>query len=556
MIHHIEIQVLGLLLVAAVVAIAARRWRVPYTLALVVAGLFLGFLNLESLSGVELKPDLLLMILLPALLFEAAFHIVVADFRRNLVPILTLAVPGVLVAVSATAGLLYLGLGMTGLVPDFGWQHALLFASVIAATDPISVLALFRSLGVSRRLYLIVEGESLLNDGVAVVVFTIVISVVGLGGGHSDVHLEGVTEIASFGLMTFLRMAVGGALVGALVGGAISALTRQIDERLIETSLTMLVAYGSFLIAEQVECSGVISTVVAGIVMGSVGAKYGMSPATKNAVEDYWEHMAFLANSFIFLLVGLELHVGELFGNAAAVGVAFVAVVAARALMVYGGVPLANLISTPIPKAWRHVMVWGGLRGSLSMVLIVTLPADFAGRATLVSLVFGVVAISLFVQGLTTGPLLSKLGLLKGHNAQHLAYERARIHALASRRGLMALESLREDGQLEVAPYTRLKRWYVARLEDADARCAANAGEDTITEQLAEGVRRLADVERATVRAALQAEIVTSDVAEEIDRELHARLAVTADAESHGEADLQRCVDRILAQTDGSAEEA
>ena len=159
MIHHVETQILIMLLVAAIVGMGARWLRMPYTLALVVAGLVLGFVDLPALSGIELSADLLLLLLLPALLFEAAFHIEWPDFRRDAGPILLLAVVGVLMAVAATTGLLYLALGQSGLVEGFGWQHALIFASVIAATDPISVLAIFKELGVTRRLYLLIEGR-------------------------------------------------------------------------------------------------------------------------------------------------------------------------------------------------------------------------------------------------------------------------------------------------------------------------------------------------------------------------------------------------------------
>lgn len=546
MIHHVEVQVLILLSVAAFVGMGARRFRLPYTLALVVAGLVLGALDLQVLHDVELNADLLLLLLLPALLFEAAFHIDLGEFRRNLAPIFTLAVPGVMLTSTACAGLVYLGLGASGLVEGFGWREAWLFSVVIAATDPVSVLALFKQFGVAKRLYLVVEGESLLNDGVAVVLFVIVTGVYGLTGSHGQPMPEDVS-LLSYGLETLLRMGVGGAAVGAALGGAFTVLTRQIDDHLIETTLTALLAYGSFLVAEQLHCSGVLSTVFAGIVAGSYGTRWGMSASTRNAVEDFWELAGFLANSFIFLLVGLELELGRLWDEAPAILAAFVAIGLARGLGVYTGIPLADrLSSSPLPKAWRHVLAWGGLRGSLSMVLILTLPATFPGRMLLVTLVFGVVGVSLFVQGLTMGPLLGRLGLLAGKQ-RHDVYEKARATSIMTRRALDELHELQRDGLVEPQVAERLRGWYQARSQRAEHEAKVALGSAQISEQLAEAVRRLAEAERRGVREAEHAEIVDVEVAEHLDREIVTRLVELDEAADDGER-LQAVLDRLLAE--------
>ncbi|MEM6989115.1 MAG: sodium:proton antiporter [Myxococcota bacterium] len=542
MIHHVEVQVLVLLLVAAFVAMGARRFKLPYTLALVVAGLVLGGLKLGVLSDVELNADLLLLLLLPALLFEAAFHIDLREFRRNIVPIVTLAVPGVLLATGTAALLLFGGLGATGLVTGFGWREALLFASVIAATDPVSVLALFKEFGVAKRLYLVVEGESLLNDGVAVVLFVIITGAYGLSSTHA---MPADAGLFSYGLETFARMAIGGAALGVGLGGGFSLLTRQIDDHLIETTLTTILAYGSFLVAEQLHLSGVLCTVFAGIVAGSVGARTGMSASTRNAVEDFWEFGGFIANSFIFLLVGLELDPIALVESAVAIIVAFAAVCMARAAAIYSGVPLANRWAQPLPRAWTHVMVWGGLRGSLSMVLILTLPQSFAGRSTLVTLVFGVVALSLFVQGLTMGPLLKRLGLLEG-KTRHDAYERARATSIMTRRALEELGELERDGLVAPQVSARLNAWYGARGAQAEKDAKSALGSSQIVEQLAETLRRLAEAERRGVREAEHAAIVDVEIAEELDRELMLRLHELDEAQGAPIADLEERLESLL----------
>lgn len=545
MIEHVEVQVLVLLLVAAVVGMGARRFKLPYTLALVVAGLVLGVLDLGVLQDVELNADLLLLLLLPALLFEAAFHIDLREFRRNFVPVLMLAVPGVLVAGAATGGLLYAGLGMTGLVPGFGWREALLLAAVLAATDPVSVLALFRQFGVAKRLYLIVEGESLLNDGVAVVLFVIVTGVYGLSSFGPTMPED--ASLLAYGLETFLRMAVGGAIVGAALGGLLTVLTRQLDDHLIETTLTTLLAYGSFLVAEHLHTSGVLSTVFAGIIAGSYGARFGMSASTRNAVEDFWEYAAFLANSFIFLLVGLELETMRLLTDAPAILVAFAAMLLARSLVVYASVPLANSFSQPLPPRWKPVLVWGGLRGSLSMVLILTLPVTFPGRDLLVTLVFGVVGLSLFVQGLTMGPLLGRLGLLAGKK-RHDEYELARATSIMTKRALEELDVLERDGLVQHDVASRLRAWYERRGIQAEARAREALGTAQLNEQLAETVRRLAESERAGVREAEHNAIIDVDVAERLDREVVLRLSELDQLEGAAPEALQETLERILAE--------
>lgn len=525
MIHHLEAQVLLLLLIASLVGMGARRLKLPYTLALVLAGLALGFVHLDTLHGISLTPELLLLLFLPPLLFEAAFHLHVTEFRKNLVHILFLAGPGVLVAVCCTAALAYAGINLTGLEPEFGWAAAFLFASVISATDPISVLALFKELGAPRRLYLLVEGESLVNDGIAVVVFGVILAILGLPDMHGvETVLEGTGEIIRYATLTVIKSAVGGALIGALIGGIMSVLARQIDDHLIEITLTSVVAWGSFLVAEQLHLSGVLSTVAAGMVVGSFGSKYGMSPTTRVAVNDFWAYMGFLSNSFIFLMVGLELESRELLREMPLVLIGFLAVVGGRAVLLYGVGPIVDQFAERVPRAYKHVMVWGGLRGSLSMVLILTLPADYVHRPMLITLVFGVVAGSLFIQGLTIGKLMDRLGLTRRVGEEVHAYERARGASLAAAYAIKHADKLHADGMLDERTHRTLTEWYRRRRDRLGTVAKQLADTTREPERLIEGVKTLAATEREWVRHAAQAGVISTEAGSALITDLDERI--------------------------------
>jgi CPA1 family monovalent cation:H+ antiporter len=518
-IHHVEVQVLILLAIAAVVGMGARRLRLPYTLALVVTGLVLGFVHIDALAGLALSPDLLLLLLLPPLLFEASLHLHLTDLRRDLAPILLMAGPGVVVSMGFAATILYFGAGRSGLATGIGWPQALMFGAALAATDPISVLALFRELGVPRRMYLLVEGESLLNDGVAVVIFVILGKVFAIAGGEPLVG----AAIASEAIKTFVWMVGVGVATGLAIGVAASVLMRQIDDHLIEIVLTLVVAYSAFLAAETMHASGVLATVAAGVTVGSFGSSYGMSVSTRVAVEDFWEVMAFLANSFVFLLVGLELEPGLMWTYAGTLGVAFAGIVVARMASIYSLLPILNRLAQPVPASWAPVLVWGGLRGSLSMVLVLTLPATFPGRGLLVTLVFGVVGLSLLVQGLSIPVLLARLGLGGGDPDERAAYERSRGRALAATEALHHLHNLERDVLAEGLVRDRVDRWYRMRRDAALAEARAHAGDTTRDELTAETLGRLADAEREAVREALRTGTVGPGAGAALLREIDLR---------------------------------
>lgn len=389
---------LGLLVVAILVGVLARRLRLPYTVGLVAAGMGMAFLHIDT--QLHLTHDIIFDIILPPLLFEAALNIHWTELRRDDVPILVLSICGVAISAAVVCA------GMTMIL---GWPlaAALVFGVLIAATDPVAVIAMFKDLGMGGRLRLLVETESLFNDGVAAVFF-------GLAFTWAEGHATG----AGTALVDLIRISGGGIAVGFAIGGAALLVAWRTSDHLIETALTGTAAYGAFLLAEHFHVSGVLATVSAGLLMGGVGlrgnegARWGLSRQARAFALEFWEFMAFMANSFVFLLIGLavgRIPFEEVGYSALAVAVALVLV--ARAATVY---PLSALfIKTRwrIPLAQQHVLWWGGLRGALALALCLSLPASLPMRDGVVIVTFAVVAFSVVVQGLTMPGLIKALGL-------------------------------------------------------------------------------------------------------------------------------------------------
>lgn len=420
----VEEIIIALLFVAVVVGILAHRLRLPYTLGLVLMGLALG---LGVQREINVPPNLILALLVPPLIFDAAFHLNLEDLRRNLRPILILAVPGVLLTMLIVGGIVSWGTGMDVTM-------ALVFGALVAATDPVSVVALLRTMGVPKRLRVLLEGESLFNDGTAIVLFNLVIAVALRGASSFNLPLS---------LLSFIRVSGGGVVVGLLLGALISQIISRIDDYLIETTLTSVLAYGAYLIAEALGVSGVLAVVAAGLINGNIGPR-GMSPTTRIVVFNFWEYAAFLANSFIFLLIGLQIHLSALFqhwqGNLWAIG----AVLLARAVGVYG----LSRLEGDIPLKWQHVLYWGGLRGAIALALALSLPGRLPqGSLQIQVMTFSVVLFTLLVQGLTMKPLMKRLRLVE-RRATQAEYERRHARAVASRAAYEHLRRRHQQGLL------------------------------------------------------------------------------------------------------------
>jgi len=381
-----------LLLIAALVAIVARRIRIPYTVILVIAGIALSFFSFTP--KFDLSKELIFIVLLPPLIFEATLFIRWRDLIHNLPVILVFAVIGVLLSALLTSlGMIYLA--------KWTWQSAALFGILIAATDPVSVIATFKDAGVHGRLRLLVEGESLFNDATAAVGFGVVLALV----SRQNVSLQAT-------LLNGVWSIFGGLLIGALCAGVILLLTHNTDDHLVELALSTIAAYGSFLIAEDFHASGVLSTLTVGILIGNFGLPTAYSDKGRAFIMDFWEFIAFIVNSIIFFLIGVR-EANQNFLNVFwMVCMAVIVVTLGRAAAIYPLSALFNKSKLKIEMNHQHILFWGGLRGALALALALGLPNNIQYREQIITAAFGVVAFSIFVQGLTIIPLLKWLKLL------------------------------------------------------------------------------------------------------------------------------------------------
>lgn len=381
-----------LLLIAVVVAMLTQKFDLPYSAGLVAAGIVLALSRFSP--AVSLTKDLLFTVLLPPLIFQAAFYIEWRRLRRDLGVIVVLATVGVILSAGiTTVGMHYLA--------NWQWISALVFGVLIAATDPVSVIATFQEAGARGRLPLLVEAESLFNDGTAAVGFAMVLDLI---QGQSPTPLQASWQL--------LRMAGGGLLCGVAIAGAALLLAGNTQDHLVELALTTVAAYGSFLIAERFHMSGVLATLAAGLTLGNIGSRERISDRGKEAVQDFWEYAAFVTNSLIFLLIGMRVAMQDFRAVWIPAVIAILLVTLGRAAAVYPCCALFAGSAQRVPAKYQHLLFWGGLRGALALALALALPAELPQRDAIVAISFAVVAFSIFVQGLTMKPLLRAAGQL------------------------------------------------------------------------------------------------------------------------------------------------
>lgn len=361
----------------------------PYPVLLAAGGVVIGLV-----PGTHLPPisaDLILLAFVPGLVFEASLSLDLEELWRRLVPVSLLATIGVFLTVAVIGGLAHLGLGLD-------WASAVLLGSIVATTDPIAVVNLLRQIGAPPGLKAILEGESLFNDGTGVAVFAAVLGTI----------VSGHPSIADAGLR-FLFVAGAGAATGIACGVVTVMLLRLVGEAELEIMITLVAAYGAYLVADVLHASGVVSVVAAGIVVARFASSTGRLKGTQ--LIGFWNLLAFILNAMLFLMVGIALPTTRLLSVAGIALGAYLIMFAARAIPVYSLLAISDVRVTAIPWRWRHMTFWGGIRGALSVALALSV-ATYPGVDPDVSVIaYAMVVLSLIVQGGLLLPVADLLGL-------------------------------------------------------------------------------------------------------------------------------------------------
>jgi len=501
-----EIQFLILLILAVIVAIVVKYIKLPYTIALVIAGILIGLMGIEE---IELSRELIFFIFLPALLFEGSIHIDLDQLRGNAKIILTLAFLG-LVLSAFIVGILIHELTNIPLV------FSLLFGAMIMPTDPVSVLALFKKMGVSKELTTIVEGESLFNDGTGIVLFEVLLALA-LG----EAQFNPIATLLNLGYVV-----LGGIGIGLILGYVAYGVLKHIDDHLIEVLITGILAYGTFIVAESIHVSGVMGVVAAGLFIGNRGTQFAMSPTTRISILTSWEIAAFIINSIIFLLIGVRIPLGNLYESAFLVLSAISAVVLARILSVYPLLSLLNLRSKiKIPLKWQHVINWGGLHGSIPIALFLGLNPEMPHWNEISVMVFGVVLFSLIVQGLTVEPLIKRLKIVTVR-PEEVEYERIMARKISIQRARETVRKLYSRKEIPYNVYRELKDLYEKEADELKTLTSKKLEKERVLreKQLKIAKRKILDAQKSSVLESMRKGLISEDVASELIRDLDSEI--------------------------------
>ncbi len=490
-----------ILAVGSAVAIAAKRVGMPYNVALVLVGLALVLLRV--LPAAPLDPELILIGVLPVLVFEGALFANLDRLREASKAVLTLAIPGVAIALLGTAAVATWAL-------DLPFAVALLLGALLAITDTVSVLLAFRAVRVPSRLAAIMEGESLFNDGTALVLVTTAAAI----AAGAEAHPIAIAKSLSVAI-------VGGVLFGGVFGALGAVALRATPDHLTAVLASIVVVFGASLVSEMVHASPVIAVVIVGLVLGRA-ARRSLSSSGVLALQGFWETIGFALNVLVFLLVGMQIDAGSLMTEAPAILMALAALHIGRALAVYGSFAGLRIFTRErVPRAWQHVMVAGNIKGALSMAAVLALPASVPFRTRLIAIVFGVTFITLITQALPFAPVLRWLGVVREGRGE---LERARARLVAARSGQAELDGLLASGLVSQRAHAERKAALqrVAIEADRVLRTAEIEGDDLHVEAAVLHAQRGALAEAAR-RGTLDGDIAHKHMADLEEQILRAR---------------------------------
>ncbi len=502
-----------LLLGAMLVAIVTRRLRIPYTVGLVIAGTAIGFLRHQGVlpSGgdhFEVTDGVILLVLLPPLLFDGAMNTPFGKLRENGPLIGTMALLG-------TFGCILLTTAAVRWLTGWSWDLSLLLGAMVSPTDPVSVLAIFREQGVEKKLSSIVEGESLFNDGLVVVLYLLLMK--GLENGWSEIT-------PGEGVLTFLHMIGIGALVGLSLGSLVNWIIERIDEHLVEVLLSILLAYGSYLLAERFQASGVIAVVFAGLMVGNVGRRNSMSATAILSLGLTWEVIAFIANSLAFIALGFAVDPVLVVENFGTVILVWIASTAARAMMTYAIGGTDQAIRGSYPLSWLHVIHWGGLKGTVPVALALgvansTALFDIAPRIQ--AIVAGVVMLSMLIQGTTIKPLLRVLKIVRPREARR-RWERHQARSISVETALEELADAVSTSEIDPQRIESLRDRLLAIRDTIheDMRQVLTDHPEFAREQVRDVVIRLLHRQRGAVEEAYREGILSEEALRDVQMEI------------------------------------
>ncbi|MDG2989832.1 sodium:proton antiporter [Candidatus Synechococcus calcipolaris G9] len=504
-----------LLLVATVVALVSRRLRTPYVIGLVLAGLVI---PQESLpENIGLNPEIILNLFLPILIFEAAINTDLSRLRSTIKPIFLLAGPGVVLSAAITATLLQFGLGLA-------WITACAIGVILTITDTVSVIVTFRNVPVPPRLASIVEGESLFNDGTALVLLSVI----------TGIHVSGTFSLGQ-GIAEIFIAFVGGGILGSGLGYLCVGLFQELDDALSNILLTVAVSLGTFQVGQVLGVSGAIAVVTAGLVIGGLGFRQ-TSASTRVTLLNFWEYAGFGVNTFIFLLVGIEVKPGILWMTIPAALLAIAAYQVGRICAIYPLLYGLGFYDHPLPLKWQHVLIFGNVKGSLSMALALSLPATLPDRSQVITLVFSTVLVSLVVQGLSLPSLVKRLNLSRISPIQK-QIESLQLNLIAAKAAQNELGILLASGSLPKFLYEELFASYQSRVasSEKDLREMYNqriisGNEEGDEAKYLKGVyRRLYVAEKGAINDAIRKGILSEDIGRDYINSLNEKLLVIKD---------------------------